>query len=427
GQLFGHRELCDETGGWIASIGVKVPEVLLSGRVVPFIDATSKTVTVTNTGDAVLSITSVRVTGVDSAVFAKRSDTCGGRSFNPGASCVVELARRAGGASGVESAALEIADNATGTPQKVSLVAQLGTCRLPVVARGANQAPQGEFIDMTTGRAVYDPTGAFEVISEPSYSVQTVSRPVLAGNSAGYYDQSARRWLPAYDSAAISPDHASYAYSSYDASGTGNRIHVVEIGTGADRVLSLDQGFWGVVGYTEQGIYANQRYEGVGPGLWLINPDTGATRKVVVSETVDKVSGSTAWLGYWDPQDKAPQPPGEGGADNAILKRDLATGATTRWYYRSGANVGVVGVVGDGVVVNVYDGATSQLFWVPSPGTAQGMAFPFTSETFPSFSGFVGDAMGVWVGSEDGLYLWTARTGGVLVSTEVATPAGTCG
>jgi hypothetical protein len=44
----------------------------------------------------------------------------------------------------------------------------------------------------------------------------------------------------------------------------------------------------------------------------------------------------------------------------------------------------------------------------------------------PSTSGLVADANGWWLGSLDGIYLWTPRIGAVLVSESLAAPAGAC-
>src|SRR4029077_12606237 len=83
--------------GRIASIGVKVPEpsfsqgVALSERVLLFADASAKTIKVTNTGDAPLTVGTVKVTGVDSSAFATASDTCSARSVAPGATCNVAV------------------------------------------------------------------------------------------------------------------------------------------------------------------------------------------------------------------------------------------------------------------------------------------------------------------------------------------------
>jgi len=41
--------------------------------------------------------------------------------------------------------------------------------------------------------------------------------------------------------------------------------------------------------------------------------------------------------------------------------------------------------------------------------------------------GLVADSNGWWLGSLDGVYLWTSRTGAILVSESLAAPAGTCG
>jgi hypothetical protein len=63
---------------------------------------------------------------------------------------------------------------------------------------------------------------------------------------------------------------------------------------------------------------------------------------------------------------------------------------------------------------------------VTSPTQAKTLDLPFTNTTSLNLSGFIPDPQGLWIGSPDGVYLWTLRTGGILVSTEPAIPAGTC-
>jgi streptogramin lyase len=408
----------------VGSIGVKVPEVLLSRRVQLFADSSTKTVTVTNTGDATLAIASIQVAGVDKDVFTKSSDSCSGKSVAPGATCEIQLGHSAGGAAGLQSAFLEIADNATGTPQRISLVAQLRSCKLPVVVSiGPNSVQQGELLDTTTGLTLYDSTAGFE--KDRDQRIRTTATPALYGQTSGYFDRAAGRWLPVQTSAWISEDGSRYAYTFLSAD-TRSQLHVVDVGSGLDRVIALPPDFWGVLAFTSRGIYVDKRYEGVGPGLWLVDPDSGALQQTLTSQAVDAVSGSAAWIGEWNAGDKLPQPPGMGGGHNQLVKRDLATGATTPWFFGPGSNVGIAAVVNGSPVVSVYDGVTTKYVIVKAPNQGQRMDFPFSTGAYPYAAGFVADPQGIWVGTADGVYLWSARNGGVLVSAETATPAGTC-
>ena len=410
----------------IGSIGVKVPEARLNQRVMIFADTAPKTVTVTNTGDATLTFGRVRVTGVDSAVFTKSADTCSGKSLEPGARCEVTTMHSAGGPDGAQSAFLEVADNATGSPQKISLVAQLGTCQLPVAVFGPNTPAQGNLLDMTTGRMQIDPNGGFAASADIG-GLETTSAPILHGQTSGYFDAAAKRWLPVLSADNISPDGSRYTYVSFAPNTFGQgQVHVVDIATGRDRVLPVKPSFWSVVAFGARGIYLHATYEGVGPGVILVDPDTGSAQEALHEGVVNKVVGSTAWVGVWNPADKLPQM-GMGGGSNEIDKRDLATGATTQWFYASGSLVFVVGMINGWPVINAMNGPNAGLFLVRAPNQAEPLTLPFEVDRYPQGSGFVSDRPGVWIGSTEGLYLWTPRTGAVLVSSQGVTPAGTCG
>jgi hypothetical protein len=81
--------------------------------------SSTQVVTLTNGGSAALSITSLTFTGSNAADFAEVADTCG-NSVAAGANCSISVDFTPSTASS-ESASLAIADNATGSPQTVSL------------------------------------------------------------------------------------------------------------------------------------------------------------------------------------------------------------------------------------------------------------------------------------------------------------------
>lgn len=417
--------------GRIASIGLKVPEpsfsqgVALSERVLLFADASAKTITVTNTGDATLNIGTVKVTGVDSSAFATANDTCSARSVAPGATCKVAVTHTSSGAAGVvQSAFLEFPDNGTGSPQRLSIVAQLRSCKLPIVESLSNQPAQGSMLDTTTGRALYEPRGGFTATASPA-RVNTVTTPVLTGWQSGYYDRAADRWLPVLDARWVSPDGSRYVFIDYNDPQSNRDLHVVDVATGRERVLPMGPGFWNVIAFTSQGIYLHQAYEGIAAGLWLVNPDTGSIREVLTGDVVHQINGTTAWTAVHNPADTLPQW-GMGGGANEIDSRDLVSGATQVWLYVPGSYLYVFRVYNGMPVVSVNEQTGTKAVVVTSPNQAKTLELPFTNETALNLSGFISDPQGLWIGSPEGVYLWTARTGGVLVSTEPATPAGTC-
>jgi streptogramin lyase len=410
--------------GLIASIGVRVPEVLISTRPLVFADSSAKTVDVRNIGDAPLVISKVGVSGVDAGLFIKGGDGCAGTSLAPDATCHVQLSHGGGGPSGIQSALLEITDNATGSPQHLSLIAQVPQCALPVMAGGtSNTPPQGEMLDVRTAQILNDANGGFENIRAAS-GVRTTSGG-LQGVSAGYYDRPFGRWLPVYDATQVSPDGSRYAYVGLDQL-PRTEVHVVDVASGTEKVWKIKPDFWALVAFTQQGIYVHIGYEGIGPGLWLLNPDTGSFTLAFADGRVTYVDGDAAWLGDRNPADKLPDVSAMGGATNEVLRRDMATGKTTVWLYKPGTNMNVVAVVGGKPILWMYDAAVTTYWILNAPNQAQQIEFPFDSDVYPSVRGFTADAAGVWVGSDEGVYLWTPRTGAVLMTDQPATPAGTC-
>jgi hypothetical protein len=86
-------------------------------------------VVVTNTGTATLTISGITITGTNAGDYSKAT-TCGG-TLSASASCTVSVTFQPTGA-GTRTATLNIADNAAGSPQAVSLS---GTAIIgPVVA-----------------------------------------------------------------------------------------------------------------------------------------------------------------------------------------------------------------------------------------------------------------------------------------------------
>ena len=115
----------------LASMGVRVPELLMSTRPLVFADASPKTVSLRNVGNSPLVISAARITGLDAALFATGNDTCSATSLAPDASCEVQLRYAGGGPSGLQSAVLELSDN---VPDKVHLL-------VPRRSRGLRRPP----------------------------------------------------------------------------------------------------------------------------------------------------------------------------------------------------------------------------------------------------------------------------------------------
>jgi streptogramin lyase len=419
----GHLWFTEAGVSRIASIGTTVPEASLSSRVLLFAggSSTPREVTVTNTGDAELAIAGLALVGPDKAAFKLTHDDCTGHRVAVQGSCHIDVAFTPGSDAGIRAARLAITDNGTASPRSVSLVAQLPDCKLPVFV-STDSTAQGGFLSLHDGGVTLDQKGGFVAGALLSHSQAS---PVLYGQVPATYDRAADRWVPG---GRTSPDGSRYAWVEFNGQGSNFRVHITDIGTGRDRVLNLPTGNWSVLAFTTAGLYVNQSYPEVGaaPGLWLVNPDSSAQQLLFSDASVQMVSGHTAWIATHNNADTLPGPPGIGGSNNEIQGRDLTTSVTTTWMYRPGANVYVGGATDGTIVVSGYDTSSSYLWVLSAPGQAQPITVPGTNDAVPSSSGLIADANGWWMGSLDGIYLWTPRTGAVLVSESPATPAGAC-
>jgi hypothetical protein len=186
-----------------------VPSVTLSPTLLNFSAANgstsaAQTVTLTNTGTVAVAITSVTLTGTGASSFAQ-TNTCGG-SIVAGASCTASVTFTPAFDNAIFTAALSIADNATGSPQTVALngttncynnpatpnvncnpggtvvVTNSRTEQLtfapPALTTANATAASTEIVGKYNGAIVYDQTFA------AAYGTPTVQAGVTAANAA---------------------------------------------------------------------------------------------------------------------------------------------------------------------------------------------------------------------------------------------------
>jgi hypothetical protein len=79
------------------------------------------TVTVTSSGTALLTISTITVGGTNAGDFAKIADGCSGTTLRPNSSCSIQVQFHPT-AQGARSATLSVADNASDSPQTLTLV-----------------------------------------------------------------------------------------------------------------------------------------------------------------------------------------------------------------------------------------------------------------------------------------------------------------
>lgn len=151
------------------------PATLSFGSITTGTKTAAQTATLTNTGNATLTISAISLTGTNSAAFTS-TNTCGA-SLAAGASCTISVIF-APTATGTDSAAITVTDNAAGSPQTSTLsgtatavvASDFGLSATPAtqsVAGGSSAAYQiavtplnGSFTQAVTLAASGLPTGA---------------------------------------------------------------------------------------------------------------------------------------------------------------------------------------------------------------------------------------------------------------------------
>jgi hypothetical protein len=263
----------------------------------------------------------------------------------------------------------------------------------------------------------------------------------IASEHGTFYDTAVSRWLPVFQNQ-VSPDGRRYAYTEgWSASPpTAPRVHVVDAGTGADiRVVAMpDAQPYFVIDVTSAGVNLGIGFEGRGPGVWRLDPNTGVVAKV----SDGFYPPDATWLGVIDPSD--PQPyrsamtgmPGE----NRIDRRDPA-GHTTTWFYRPGHVVQWIPFATNSALLVRADYWTDAAnpalggteYWlVSAPDQARKLVAYTSRESSPyldlsgGFGIAIADLHGIWIGGGQSLYLVTPQGAVLRVYPKAAYPASGC-
>ncbi len=186
-------------GAWVGS-GSTTPAVTLSSTSLNFGTQTvgvsaTQTVTVSNTGGAALSVTGAQVTGTNAGDFTLTNGCT--TSVSPGNSCTISV-NFDPGAAGARSATLSISDNASNSPQTVSLTGTGSNVATPTTFT-TYLAPYGGAFQTFTGSSavlplrLYDPAGLSQITYFVTYLNSTSSGSteyiiiVQSDGSGGYY------------------------------------------------------------------------------------------------------------------------------------------------------------------------------------------------------------------------------------------------
>jgi conserved repeat domain len=199
-------------------------------------------VTLSNTGDAPMTVSAASVSGTNAANFATSSDGCTGESLAPAASCTVAVTF-APSATGSRSATLQFVDNAAGTPQSVALN---GTGVVPP-APVASVAPGSvDFGSQTTGTAS---APHVVTLSNSGNGPLTISATSVGGTNAADFgkgaDSCTGQTLAPGASCSVSVTFSPSAVGSRSATlqfldNAGGSPHTVSLaGTGVAPVVSI--------------------------------------------------------------------------------------------------------------------------------------------------------------------------------------------
>jgi hypothetical protein len=265
----------------------------------------------------------------------------------------------------------------------------------------------------------------------------------VAGGGGRYFDRAVSRWVPV-SRQSVSPDGLQYTYTDgWNVSPpVPPRVHVVDASTGLDiRAFSMpDAQPYAVVDFTSSGIYLVIAYEGTAPGVWRLDPATGAVAKT--SDTYYQPPGA-GWMSVINPADPNPVRSALDGQPqpDRIDRRDSA-GRTVTWFYKPGYAVLAVGFAGTPALLiqanyqDVSKQAYRSEFWlVTAPGKSvklfaydgNGQAPSPYGDLSSGFYNAIADQHGIWIGSDHSLYL-VKRSGQILrVYGESVYPAGVCG
>jgi hypothetical protein len=258
-------------------------------------------------------------------------------------------------------------------------------------------------VTFPAGTLKSDPTAAVEVVDANQSIYRTAAQPHLYGRGrAIFYDRARSRWVPA-PREAVSADGARYAFTAGDAN--AQKLHVVEVATGAERVIDL-AGFpliALVLDFAAAGIYLTSGYEGPPVDLWMVDLGTSGLRKVADVHGVAALSGSFLWLSTQE----GPPPENAYFPTDSAVRYNPASRQRVIWFQRPGAGqVWVRGFDHQGApVVSVtppWPNTQAAIWVVPQPGVEQ-----LIDDGRLGLNVGVADAHGLWLDNSWGLFLYT--------------------
>ena len=287
-------------------------------------------------------------------------------------------------------------------------------CRLPLATTdNSGQIQQAGFLTFPSGTFAPDPRG-------------TIKPKAMGGGLA--FDRGYNKWLPV-SWRLVSDDGSHYVYAEYPspdpAPGAHSVIHIVSVGTGADRVLT-QTGQYIIMDYTGSRVFMTQwvgGHDGPGPQIqWMLNPSTGVVTTLPGGSKYGYWAAAGAgWRTDYNTADPTVHNGPTGG--NRLIRVDLTSGAETTWLYQQGADwVQVMGFdlkghpivevsVGNQITISLLSDSVHRTEITTGP---------------TNYGWVVGDSNGIWLSGVDGTYLYTSAAGLQKMSPTGGLIAGGC-
>ncbi|GAC1475977.1 MAG: hypothetical protein PVSMB3_16770 [Candidatus Dormibacteraceae bacterium] len=253
--------------------------------------------------------------------------------------------------------------------------------------------------------------------------------PDHRGGSGGTYLSASQRWIGT-DRKHISPDETRYAYTTQ--AQANYEVHVVDIATGADRVVYSGPTLFIVIAFESDTIYV---VHGVRPrqgsyeNLYRLDPAGGEPALVPGS---NRHMYQFAWVLVSDGAAWGIDVRIDGNVYNySILRLDLATSQVTQWGESSPGDM--FWPLGTDSKHRLYLGDNQQLLRLGSPGQVDRLPNPGPigqAGNVGGPGGLVSDSRGVWFPGRGSVWLYTEtqppKQFVVGAPTETVWPAGPC-
>jgi sugar lactone lactonase YvrE len=168
------------TGTGVALASLSAPSLSFGSQSLST-TSTALTETITNTGTINLTISTATISGTNASDFVRTADTCTGATVTPNSACTVSVTFTPS-AMGSRSASLNFTDNASNSPQAVTLS---GTGTAPLVSLSASGLNFGNQALSTTSAALA------ETVTNTGTANLKISTVAIGGTNASDFAKSA--------------------------------------------------------------------------------------------------------------------------------------------------------------------------------------------------------------------------------------------